>query len=1224
MRFLFFVLIFLIIIQFATTGAEAQQKITGPWLWMIAPTQVGQGGAASTNIDSLAVASGGNVTEAAIAASGANVGDRVGTLEWTLGEISASGGNNINDLVNKIGLGRGDINDHSSYALITLESDRYQPGVAMRVGSDDSVKVWLNGRVVHTNPINRGAGDFQDTFRVDLDKGDNLLLVKVSERGGGWSMFVGINANVNAVYKSSRGNTVGGRQSKPLVSITPSPIVSPRVGEQFTISVKITDGQNVAGYQFSLQYDPTALSYVTGINADYLVQAFAVPPVVRANEVTLAATSLGVLNQGDGTLAVVTFKVLAVKDSVLTLTKVHLSDEQGNDHSINIENGEVTAPAQLPVRIDREDPTDVPARVTIEPMAGPYISSNNVVESRGGDFSGEIPLTFTVWSNRNTPMRSQRLHLTVDSDIDVSFSRNLIQTANTATATAKAMLLLQESSTGTEIIIVTARVDGFANVIGTLSLTVRQTPSTFTVGSFARQVTSGDTLQISVIVKSKNGTVMSNAVVRFVESSNLLTFDATSVRTGADGRATSTLRVGAAGSAQFTIDVSGLPWQTFNITITQRTTPVEVPTRVTIEPTTGPYISSNNIVEPRGGDFSGEIPLTFTVWSNRNTRMRSQTLRLTTASNIKMSFSKDTIQTANTATATAKSTLLLQESSTGTERIVVTARIDENPNVTGTLSLIVRQTPDSFSVSSFEKRITSGDTLQISVIVKSKNGTVMSNAVVRFIESSNLISFDSTSVRTDANGRATSTLRTGALDAERFAGGVAVDVAVDVAGLPRQTFNITIVPKTTLEDIPDRVTIESTTNAYISSDNVVEPKGGDFSGEVPLTFTVWSKANTRMHSQTLRLTAISNIKVSFSKDTIQTANTATATAKSTLLLEESSTGTETIVVTASIDKNPNVKETLSLAVKQTPDSFSVSSFGGHVISGETLQISAIVKSKNGTVMPNVLVEFVESSNLIAFNSTSLPTNANGKATSTLRTGSVGSPQFTVGVPGLPQQSFDVTIASPINSGWQSQKFSSRQGTKIWYGWKLDHYTIKKKIFFLGEIIKPPTVKWSVLVKGHGRLELESFSYASNWVEIKIRAKEHREKPTEIRVDVYATFEKRAAMPGAPSAQSFVPPKFVPQTTTLLPNYPNPFNPETWIPYQLAEPAEVTLTIYSVRGEVIRTLMLGYQPAGFYRNKSHAAYWDGRNNIGEHVASGIYFYTLTAGKFAKTSKMLIMK
>ena len=98
----------------------------------------------------------------------------------------------------------------------------------------------------------------------------------------------------------------------------------------------------------------------------------------------------------------------------------------------------------------------------------------------------------------------------------------------------------------------------------------------------------------------------------------------------------------------------------------------------------------------------------------------------------------------------------------------------------------------------------------------------------------------------------------------------------------------------------------------------------------------------------------------------------------------------------------------------------------------------------------------------------------------------------------------------------------------------------------------------------------------------------------------------------------------PQKTALLPNYPNPFNPETWIPYQLAKDADVTLHIYAVNGTLVRTLALGHQTAGLYQTRSRAVYWDGRNSFGEPVASGVYFYALTAGDFKATRKMLIQK
>ena len=99
---------------------------------------------------------------------------------------------------------------------------------------------------------------------------------------------------------------------------------------------------------------------------------------------------------------------------------------------------------------------------------------------------------------------------------------------------------------------------------------------------------------------------------------------------------------------------------------------------------------------------------------------------------------------------------------------------------------------------------------------------------------------------------------------------------------------------------------------------------------------------------------------------------------------------------------------------------------------------------------------------------------------------------------------------------------------------------------------------------------------------------------------------------------------LPITTQLLTNYPNPFNPETWIPYQLSKASNVAIHIYATDGTVIRRLALGHQPAGIYRSRGRAAYWDGRNAQGERVANGVYFYTLSTGDFTATRKMLIRK
>ena len=148
-----------------------------------------------------------------------------------------------------------------------------------------------------------------------------------------------------------------------------------------------------------------------------------------------------------------------------------------------------------------------------------------------------------------------------------------------------------------------------------------------------------------------------------------------------------------------------------------------------------------------------------------------------------------------------------------------------------------------------------------------------------------------------------------------------------------------------------------------------------------------------------------------------------------------------------------------------------------------------------------------------------------------------------------------------------------------------------------------SIRFTALANGETRLTLRNFQAGSS------TGKPISSPPIEIFIVV-------GGQPAAPA--------FVPETTTLRHNYPNPFNPETWIPYQLAEPANVTLRIYATDGALVRTLAVGYQSAGRYQQRSRAAYWDGRNEIGEPVASGVYFYTLTAGDFTATRKMSIQK
>ena len=180
----------------AVTGAGP--KIEGPWLWTIVPTG-GSGGraAALSGRDWLATASGGAVREQQIATRGAIAGAAVGNKAWTPGKLAPTGGDNITQMVNAIGLGTGDIDNHVAYGSIAFHSPRQQ-NTQLYVGSDDAVKVWLNGVLVHNNPIDRASSNYQDAFPVTLKQGKNILLVAVYEQAGEWSGFFGFEKD--AVY----------------------------------------------------------------------------------------------------------------------------------------------------------------------------------------------------------------------------------------------------------------------------------------------------------------------------------------------------------------------------------------------------------------------------------------------------------------------------------------------------------------------------------------------------------------------------------------------------------------------------------------------------------------------------------------------------------------------------------------------------------------------------------------------------------------------------------------------------------------------------------------------------------------------------------------------------------------------------------------------------------------------------------------------------------------
>ena len=377
---------------------------------------------------------------------------------------------------------------------------------------------------------------------------------------------------------------------------------------------------------------------------------------------------------------------------------------------------------------------------------------------------------------------------------------------------------------------------------------------------------------------------------------------------------------------------------------------------------------------------------------------------------------------------------------------------------------------------------------------------------------------------------------------------------------------------------------------------------------------------------------------------------------------------------------------LYITVRPTLHNLSVSGIG-NLNSGQSRSVTATVTSKNGNKMPGVSISTtVSSSNLKFSTSSATPSSgvfntnlqAKGKGSGSWRNVDSSSAYYSASPYSVTVSAKKDGVTKSKNSSVSVKPWKVRTNRSVWIDsqqagcavWVPEVCVLRfctpgfcsyfnaksqkswgtnKYVNFPGTVVNIVDVDGNMsagdkLLGATASINRRKISGSRVYVYGTIET--HYVDPNNYRVTVTAQYEWTAnsfdkkppsnASGGAPSLRPELQPDMhqlseiwqglsqVPAKTALLPNYPNPFNPETWIPYHLSDPAEVTLSIYSTDGRLVRTLALGHQDAGIYESKSRAAYWDGRNSVGERVASGLYFYTLTAGDFAATGKMLIMK
>ena len=1094
-----------------TYVAHAQEYITGPWLWMIAPTTINEGGSRTINVDSLAAASDGVVTEACVAANGANVGDRVGNYEWTLSTIRnigivntgcCQGGeiDNVTDVFQRIGWTDDNVDYHSSYALITLESTAPQNHVLMKVGSDDAIKVWLNGAVVHTNPVNRGSGGFQDEFWVNLKQGDNLLFVKISEGWGNWSMFVGVDANVNAIYKSGTANCEVQRVDRQDMS----------VGNQklyYTTNNKIQranlDGSNIETLV------TTGLRYPHGIALDvaggkmYWTD-FGTRSIQRANL------------DGSNIETLVTTGLERPRGIALDVTedKMYWTDsgtgriQRANLDGSNIET--LVTELSLPDGIA----LDVSVRKMYWRTWGP-----GLIQRANLDGTNVEPLTKAkdpqaialdvasgkmYWTDgfggikRNNLDGTQAETLITDlnflTDIDLDIAGNkmywiggeggLIQRANLDGSNIEDIV-----NTGTFY-------SGIALGISPQLLDNR-TPQTLEIVSGVDQQGSINTALANpfvVKVRDGSGSAFAGVAVTFAITAGGGSLSIESATTDADGRAESTLTLGPdVGTNTVSVSVSGIQ-QT--ITFTATSTPLE----------TAAMIITGAITNTDGSPAEAGLLVTATIGS--------------------------TTQTAVSAAG-------------GNYRVIFI-------NFAGVVA-------------------SSLDTVEVQVLRE-----VTSESAEKTVQLSS---------KQIIAQKATIDLQFLPPTAAEYL--LSVPSGISLIHVPLKVTAVDGVaqPITSIADLYNALGGAGAVNFFITYDSQVQ-EWRSYLGPSD-TGTPADRALTDDMGIIAGMTTPASIRLSGSPLGINGNSTITLNQGLNLVglpLQDS-------------------------RINRVSDLFALEGIGGNVpviILTDNGEFKAVGRARDPGDIPII---GGQSFIMTAQREATVTISGDGwyNFSAMAAAPPVGNADLHSIITGI-----QVTDTTPVlalrGSIADEGTDTNRAGFRI---------TVKN--LSTGREVTPTVIDETGYRLTIVDIETGRAAQIGDILEVSAQSSDPFIGVEPLRYTITAE-DVRQNLIQLPTLTVYE----IPTEAELLSNYPNPFNPETWIPYRLAEDAFVTLTIYDLSGRLVRTLEVGHRIASVYENRSKAIYWDGRNGVGEQVASGVYFYNLSTGNYSATRKMLVVK
>ena len=1224
--------------------SQAGPKIEGPWLWTIVPIGDRSGEQAiASGIDFLADASHGTVTETAIATEGANTGDIVGGKKWTPGKIAPTGGNNMNDLVNAIGLGTGDVDYHVAYGSITLESPSEQ-GTTMYVGSDDTVRVWLNGALVHTKPHGGASYGYQNSFPISLRQGPNTLLVAVYESWGGWSGFFGfekgttytvvppaempttppvdiahpidvmiytnhsagialedaemaaettrnlleadgISVEITKDYAFVRDwmlqtTNDGNVNVLVLYGVLPTSVYRPGDGSIAENWIETTDGNTILNHADYIAYYADAGAGNRDIIGDHglrnLMDNSDINSFIQGHDFD---TPLPMIVTPDGTALTPS---LANFDAYRPMSLNQLQGDWFAEKVFASDTGNAQAAYADPV-IVRDGNL---GRLAI-------VHSNVVTEkSKGlpnGEVAAEIISNYLIQETTGTPKPP--------IDIAPNYSHIYVDAVNGVNATTGRGSADKPYKTITLALAISAR----ANLPDPWYVHILP-------GTYHADPTKPVQEREIFPLKLRNGMIFEGTT-----NANECIIDAQHL-----GETKVPILLGENVGG---VHIRNLTIQNMN-NRGERISYGDNEAQIMLSGTAGvPNTLEGCIVRGVETDSWGS---THGLWTDMpvvlvaNTFINNLGAGVWTFNNV--------VANNNTFDGNKGGGLLIggrQSDATGRENTIrvdsignITKNIFRNNsgwNETGALylsgSLIGDITHNTFI----------GNNSQYLMYIQNMTGDVTHNT------------FENNGTEEDGgNGRVRIINFNGNLTHNTFTGNLSTVFLHEMTGdisynkltgnfRPLEVYN----PKTV--KVSHNTFDSNSHTVYDSRSGIrIDNRSGSENSIIEISNNIFYNNKSIRGADGVGSVTVENRPVHFINNLFMVPDESTAVESAPAIWLNSPgcrfhnnifAGMQTAIYVEGTDTLP-ITHNIFYSIGKDIVSQAGSGFGNDMDLWELLAGNA---SNNIALVPLFVDPLNEKDFHLKPASPAIDAGTNMYA---------------------PDDDFD-GVARPVGDTVDIGPYEyvgEKEDTVFELGaWDVDENGV---VNILDLVIvsqnfglSPPTnPRADVNGDGHVNI-LDLVTIAQHFGEsadaspsANVPVQEYINPETvqawialaQVADDGSVVFREGIANLKQLLAVS------TPQKTALLANYPNPFNPETWIPYQLAKPADVTVHIYAADGKLVRTLALGHQAVGKYYHRSRAAHWDGKNEFGETVASGVYFYTLTAGNFSATRKMLIRK